>query len=73
MGLLRFMDVEHGSEAMTMALWEAICMMPWGLDLEAGSGTVTVVYLYAWELLCSVEIFCLMPRTKLGFDIMLKY
>ena len=67
------MDVGHGSKATIVAPWEAICMMPWGPDLEAGSGTVTVVYLYVWELLCSVEIFCLMPRTKLGFDIMLKY
>ena len=67
------MDKGHGSEAAMVAPWEAICMMSWGLDLEAGSGAVTVVDLYAWELLCIVEIFCLMPRMKFSFDTMLKY
>jgi len=32
---------------------------------------VTMVDLYAWELLYSVEIFCLMPRTNFVFDTML--
>lgn len=27
--------------AAMVAPWEAICMMPWGSDLEAGNGTVT--------------------------------
>ena len=68
---LGFVDVGHGNEVVTVAPWEAVYMMSWGLDREASSGTVIVVDLYAWKLLCSVEIFCLKPRMMFGFDTML--